>query len=688
MTAVVPHRTDPRPAGTRGPQASLEGLLRAVFRHDAFRGPQRDVCEAVARGEDVLLVMPTGAGKSLCYQLPGLAREGTTLVVSPLVALIEDQVAKLQALGLRAERIHSGRDRMASREVCRRYLAGDLDFLFIAPERLAVAGFPEMLAKRPLGLVAIDEAHCISHWGHDFRPEYRMLGQRLPLFRPAPIVALTATATPAVQDDICEQLALPKPRRFIQGFRRDNLALEVLSLLPTRRAAAVVDLLSKPEQRPAIVYTNTRAGTEDLAGALLKKKIRAAAYHAGMPAETRESVQRGFSSSEIDVVVATVAFGMGIDKGDVRLVVHAGIPQSLEGYYQEIGRAGRDGKPSRAVLFHSYADVRMHEFLLAKSYPELEVLDAVYTRIGPRPIPQDVLAADVDMDGESFEKALDQLFINGGIAFDAEGAVLRGDPAFRKSYTAQRAHRFGQLKAMLAFADGHGCRMQAIIRHFGDAADDGGPCGLCDACRDSDCIAKRFRDASTEESKLAADLLEEIGERSRPMGQLFRRFGEALGRDAFAHVVDGLVRRGVLAVEQASFEKEGKTVAFQRLRRVGTGGATRFTVLDDSPRSAVIRREKGAQKSPGEVKKLPDPKRPRPAPESGSRLEVALRAWRREEAKTARLPAFRILTDRTLAAIAEDSPATLEALGACAGVGKHIVKKYGTTILEIIEASC
>jgi DNA topoisomerase-3 len=215
-------------AGRAAASSDLATLLHSSFGFASFRPYQEDVCRAAASGKDVLLVMPTGAGKSLCYQLPGIARGGTTLVVSPLIALMEDQVAQLVRRGFSAGRIHSGRDRLESREVCKAYLDGALDFLFIAPERLKVRGFPEMLARRKPTLVAIDEAHCISQWGHDFRPDYRMLGDRLPLLRPAPIVALTATATPTVQDDIVKELRLDAPSRFIHGFRRTNIGVEVV----------------------------------------------------------------------------------------------------------------------------------------------------------------------------------------------------------------------------------------------------------------------------------------------------------------------------------------------------------------------------------------------------------------------------------------------------------------------------
>ncbi len=266
------------------PTTRLLDLLQNEFRLPGFRPYQEQVCRTVTEGHDVLLVMPTGAGKSLCFQLPGIARAGTTLVVSPLIALMEDQVAKLCELGLRAERIHSGRDRATSRQVCIDYLSGQLDYLFIAPERLRVPGFPEMLAKRKPVLIAVDEAHCISQWGHDFRPDYRMLGRYLPLLRPAPVIALTATATVLVQDDIIGQLSLNAATRYIHGFRRPNLAVETVETKrgPDRHEA-VRRILADPGRRPAIVYAPTRKETDALA-LELGADYPTAAYHAGMEA--------------------------------------------------------------------------------------------------------------------------------------------------------------------------------------------------------------------------------------------------------------------------------------------------------------------------------------------------------------------------------------------------------------------
>ena len=352
---------------------TLSELLHRVFGHPAFRAHQQQVCEAASTGRDVLLVMPTGAGKSLCYQLPALYRRasgfnGTALVISPLIALMDDQAAKLSALNLRVARIHSGLSRDEARDACRDYLTGNLDFLFIAPERLRVPGFPEMLAKRKPSLIAIDEAHCISAWGHDFRPDYRTLGQYLPALRPAPIIALTATATPTVQRDIALQLDLQDPAIFITGFRRHNLAIQAIELSKPQRPDFALNILKQPGARPAILYAGSRKDAEEYASKF-HKHFPTAAYHAGLDPATRDRVQRAFLSGKLDVVVATVAFGMGVDKADVRTVIHVALPGSVEAYYQEIGRAGRDGLPSRTILLHGFADRRLQEFFLEKNYP-------------------------------------------------------------------------------------------------------------------------------------------------------------------------------------------------------------------------------------------------------------------------------------------------------------------------------
>ena len=680
--AAVTRQPSPRATSP----AALESMLHEKFGFASYRPYQEEVCLAATLGRDVLLVMPTGAGKSLCYQLPGLARGGTTLVVSPLIALMEDQVAKLLRHGLSADRIHSGRDREASRAACRAYLDGRLDFLFIAPERLKIRGFPEMLARRPPTLVAIDEAHCISQWGHDFRPEYRMLGERLPLLRPAPVIALTATATPSVQEDIVAQLRLTSAVRFIHGFRRTNIAVEVVEKGPSDRTRTVSSLLSDPARRPAIVYAPTRRDAEALAGEL-STSIRAVAYHAGMTSAERAEAQRSFLDGAVEVVVATVAFGMGIDKPNVRTVVHAALPATVEGYYQEIGRAGRDGHPSRAVLLHSFVDGKTHEFFHKRDYPPVDSLKAIFEKLGTKPIAKDALVGYAGLPPEDFEKALEKLWLHGGAIVDDGDSLRRGSARFAASYERQSAHRLAQIDAMRRYAAKSACRMLQLVAHFGDAKDAGTPCGLCDVCAPEACVALSHREPSAAERDVARRVLHAIRERDGiTVGQLHRDVfprGD-VDRATIEHVLGGLVRAASVRLRDDSFVKDdGAVVHFQRAHLRGA-----LPAALDEPRFAVTRGEV-AGKNGTRKKPKGGPKRARPADAddaSGgpSALASALRAWRLSEAKKARVPAFRIMGDRTLMAIAADAPSDEATLGRVRGVTARVARRHGTVLLAIV----
>ncbi len=682
---------------------NLLTLLRSVFGFAGFRASQEAVCRAAVSGRDLLLVMPTGAGKSLCYQLPALARGGTALVISPLIALMEDQSAKLASLGLRVARIHSGMDRSSSRQACVDYLNGDLQFLFIAPERLRVPGFAEMLAKRPPALIAIDEAHCISQWGHDFRPDYRTLGEWLPLLRgaspnqerrtdAAPVLALTATATPTVQADIVAQLGMVSPAKFIHGFRRDNLAVEVVEVSVPRRAGIVCNLLKDPSLRPAIVYTQSRKQAESLAEEL-SRVTRAAAYHAGLDAETRERVQRAFQAGELEAVVATVAFGMGIDKSDIRTVIHAGLPSTLEGYYQEIGRAGRDAQASRTILMHSYADRKTHDFLMERDYPPADHLARVYSQLGEEPRAVEELRATSRLSEADFDKAFEKLQIHGGVRIDIAGNATAGGPGWKKTYDAQAQFRREQLEKVHRYVEGNECRMAALVRHFGDEEDAGHTCGRCDVCDPASALLRVFRRASVEERRQAQEVIEAL----RPvtyktirqlMGDL--TWAERMGRDSFEVLLMAMQRAGLIASEEAVFEADGRVIPYRKLSLTETGFDTRITtplplLLDDGLVEEYAE-PKRAAKQKARAKDAAQPKQkaaPIELTAEAETLATRLKEWRAAEAKQLRVPAFFVMPDRTLRAVAAARPANPRQLMEIDGIGPAKAEKFGEAILEL-----
>ncbi len=335
--------------------ADLKNLLKKTFGYDSFRPLQKEIIRAALDGRDVLVLMPTGGGKSLCYQLPALVREGLTIVVSPLIALMKDQVDALQAVGAPATFLNSTLNADESRHRIAGLYRGEYKLLYIAPERLMLSGTIEILEGWKPQCIAIDEAHCISEWGHDFRPEYRQIANLRDQFGQIPMMALTATATDRVRADIATQLRLHEPQRFIASFNRPNLQYRVV---PRRSALRqILEVAGKHEGESGIIYCGSRNGTEQLAKRLTENGLNAAPYHAGMNAKDRNRNQEAFIRDEIQVICATIAFGMGIDKPDVRFVIHQDLPKNLEGYYQETGRAGRDGLSADCVLLFNAADV-------------------------------------------------------------------------------------------------------------------------------------------------------------------------------------------------------------------------------------------------------------------------------------------------------------------------------------------
>ena len=655
----------------------------------------------------MLLVMPTGAGKSLCYQLPAIARGGTALVISPLIALMEDQAAKLSGLGLRVARIHSGLAREQSRQACLDYLDGRLDFLFIAPERLRVPNFPQTLVRRKPVLVAIDEAHCISAWGHDFRPDYRTLGEYLPMLRPAPVIALTATATPTVQSDIVTQLQLQSPALFIHGFRRENLAIEVVEMSKPRRNGFVADLLRDSGTRPAIVYAPSRKAAEELAAELNHALglQTAAPYHAGLDASTRERVQRDFQTGKLSVVVATIAFGMGIDKADVRTVIHAALPASVEAYYQEIGRAGRDGLPSRTVLLHSYADRKMHEFFFERDYPPLTDLDRVASILPDEFAQLEPLAQAIKLAPEQFQKAVEKLIAQGAAQVDVAGRVRRtalaARPNWRAGYEAQLQFRRAQLDRMAAFAETPQCRMAALVQHFGDTADGLKPCGHCDFCAPHTTTAQTFAPPDVEQARYLRSILSTLRSApSRPIGKLHTELGLPIDRRQLDVLLDALARAGYVSITSDTFTNaEGDAITYKKASLTHEGrGEDAYTLTDvllpssaAQPEASRAKKRGGSRATSTNPRALgANPRAQRKAAEevedltaAQQELESRLRAWRKAEAGKTGKPAFIVFGDKVLRNIAVANPQSIAELLTVSGIGPDKADRYGAELVAI-----
>jgi ATP-dependent DNA helicase RecQ len=509
-----------RPAGTKRPvEAPIRTVARDRFGWEQLRPGQLEAVQALLTGHDVLVVMPTGAGKSAVYQVAGVLLDGPTVVVSPLIALQRDQLAGLAGSDAPdAVAVNSAQGSSDTADAWQAISAGDAEFLFLSPEQLAKDDVVQRLARVRPSLLVVDEAHCVSAWGHDFRPDYLRIRDVLdPLGNPR-VVALTATASPPVREEVIERLRLRDVRQVVRGFDRPNLWLEVQRTDADATHAQLLDRVAA-QPMPGIVYAATRKNTERYADALRERGLVARAYHAGLKAAERHEVHETFLAGDLDVVVATTAFGMGIDKPDVRFVVHAQVSDSIDSYYQEIGRAGRDGEPALALLLYRPEDLGLRSFF-ASGGADDEVVRTVaaavrrHTSDEHRPVPASELQAELDVAHSTLTRAVNLLEQAERVTVSGEGELEYTDPGVPPDTAVEQAVEVAESHKRLERSriEMTGCRRQLLLGYFGEELDE--PCGRCDTCASGSAeeVARELADAEQEDAATGLERHEQ-GER-------------------------------------------------------------------------------------------------------------------------------------------------------------------------------
>lgn len=612
------------PAATPARFADPLEALRTVYGYDAFRGEQAAIIEHVASGGDAVVLMPTGGGKSLCYQVPSLLREGTGVVVSPLIALMHDQVDALVRNGVRAGYLNSSQSPAERAQVERAYLAGELDLLYVAPERLGSEQTKRFLERGTIALFAIDEAHCVAQWGHDFRPDYLALAELAERWPDVPRIALTATATEATHREITDRLSLGEARHFVSSFDRPNIQYRIAPKLDVRRQ--LLDFV-RTEGRDAdgnpvsgIVYALSRASTEKFASFLASNGVDAMPYHAGLDAALRRRTQERFLREDGVVVVATIAFGMGIDKPDVRFVAHVDLPKSVEGYYQETGRAGRDGLPATAWLAYGLQDVVQQRRMIDES---------------------------------------------------------PGDLAHRRRLSAH-------LDAMLALCETVQCRRQNLLAYFGEAS---APCGNCDTCLEppeswdgtvasQKLMSTIVRLQRERNQRFGAGHLIDIlrGKRTARVEQYGHDriatwgIGGDLSEQRWRGVVRQLLAQGFLQ----SVGEYGVLTLTEASASVLAGD--RPVAFRTEPERPVRASRSARAAAPAAADLEP----------AAAELFEALRAWRAGEAREQGVPAYIVFGDATLRAVAVAKPSALGELDGIPGIGAKKLEAYGDALVRVV----
>ena len=696
--------------------------LKEYFGFDAFLDGQEGVVDQILSGQDGLVVMPTGGGKSLCYQLPAMCLDGVTLVISPLIALMKDQVDALHERGVPATMINSTLAWPEQRDRIERMKAGEFKLVYIAPERFRAESFMTALKDVNISLFAVDEAHCLSQWGHDFRPEYMKLGRVVEALGRPQAIALTATATSAVRADIMKVLSLRDPFETVSGFSRPNLTLAITSMDKQKaKYARLREIIS--EWRTGVIYCSTRKRVEEVAEMLHAWGIKSIAYHGGMTINERDRTQNVFISKEADVAVATNAFGMGIDRSDVRFVAHFEIPGSVEAYYQEAGRAGRDGEAAYCELFFNYADTRTQEFFIEGSNPGHANISKVYQFLQNDADREfevkrtlDEISAGAEMkNGMATGSALVALARGGYIErFDIAGQRMKGTRLLRPDVLArdldldkealeQKERRDRQkLDAMVQLCYGRQCRQQAILEYFGE--DDADTCGTCDVCN-SEFGGERRAAKGDDETLIVRKALSGVARMSQKTnGEWLGRYGKgrivqmlmgSKSQDIIRLRLDTLTTYGLLKEMGTAYLNE----LFRSMHDSGLVFTQKgeFPLLTLTPRGEKVMRGDGSFQIIWPDRHAASAERNSPVKnELGVKIDEydfdaslysRLKDVRSKLAEAAGVPHYHVFPNKTLEFFTRLRPKTMEEGARVKGVGEVKAKKFLQAFIdEIVSA--